>query len=378
MILVLQFALLLLIEASIVFYLWCTIATLRFFTGLPSTPNLNVQPVSVLIPVCGVDEAAEKNWKSFCQQEYDPYEVIFGVMSPQDSAVPILEKIVTEFPDRAKLIFCSTVHGINYQISNLIHLVEAAQYETVLFTNSDMWVQPKYLSTVIPPLSDSSIGIVTCGYLGHNPKFISAALAALGRCVDFLPSVLVARDLEGGMQFSLGATIALRKSVLEQVGGLQTVVNRVGSDYHLGNLVAEAGYRIELAPYILETDSGNESLKQLFQRELRWMRTSRWQRGWLYYSIATTYGTVYCLPLLLLSGFAPWAIAVSGITIGLRITQSFVAAIKMGCPKLIRWFWLLPIRDLLNFVVWAIGGIGQKIYWRGRQLQISEGGVLTE
>jgi ceramide glucosyltransferase len=378
MISALEFVLLLLMVAAIAFYLWCTIATLRFFSRPLGNTDSSDQPVSILIPVCGVDEDAEKNWESFCQQAYDQYEVIFGVMNPQDPAVPILEKLVAQFSDRARLIFCLEVHGINHQISNLIHLVAAARYDIVLFTNSDMWVKPEYLQTVIPPLSDPTVGIVTCGYLGHDPRFITAALASLGRCVDFLPSVLVARDLEGGMQFSLGATIALRKTVLEKVGGLQTVVDRVGSDYHLGNLVAEAGYRIELAQYILETDSGNESFQQLFQRELRWARTSRWQRGWLYYSIATTYGTVYCLPLLLLSGFAPWAIAMSGVTVGLRIVQSLVAMVKMGCPRLIRWVWLLPLRDLLNFVIWAIGGIGQKIYWRGRQLQISAGGFLSE
>jgi ceramide glucosyltransferase len=378
MILALEIALLLLIAASIVFYSWCTIATLRFYTGIKPGVSPNQQPVSILIPTCGVDEGAWENWESFCQQDYGSYEVVFGVMDPKDPAVPVLEKLVAKYPDRARLITSLAVRGINYQISNLMHLLEAAQNEIVILTNDDMWVEPDYLRIVTAPMSDESIGIVTCGYLGHDPQFPVAALASLSRCVDFIPSVLVARDLEGGMQFSLGATIATRKSILEKVGGLETVVNRVGSDYHIGNLVSDAGYKIELSQYVLETDTGSESFQQLFKRELRWARTSRWQRGWLYFTIATTYGTVYCLPLLLLSGFQPWAIIVSGGTIALRLIQSLVAAYRMGCPRLIRWFWLLPVRDLLNFVIWAIGGIGQTIYWRGRQLQISEGGMLSE
>jgi ceramide glucosyltransferase len=378
MILALEIALLLLIAASIVFYSWCAIATLRFYRGAKPKAHTDQPPVSILIPTCGVDEGAWENWESFCQQDYGDYEVVFGVMDPKDPAVPVLEKLVAKYPDRARLITSLAVRGINYQISNLMHLLEAARHEIVILTNDDMWVEPDYLRTVTAPMADESVGIVTCGYLGHDPQFPVAALASLSRCVDFIPSVLVARDLEGGLQFSLGATIATRKSILAKVGGLETVVNRVGSDYHIGNLVSEAGYKIELSQYVLETDTGSESFQQLFKRELRWARTSRWQRGWLYFTIATTYGTVYCLPLLLLSGFQPWAVIVSGVTIGLRLVQSLIAANRMGCPRLIRWFWLLPVRDLLNFVIWAIGGIGQKIYWRGRQLQISEGGVLSE
>jgi len=378
MILALEIVLLLLIAASIVFYSWCAIATLRFYTGEKPDVRSSHQPVSILIPVCGIDEGSWENWESFCQQTYGSYEVVFGVMDPKDPAVPVLEKLVATYPDRARLITSLEVRGINYQISNLMHLLEAARHEIIILTNDDMWVQPNYLSIVVPPLADPAVGIVTCGYLGHDPAFPAAALASLGRCVDFIPSVLVARDLEGGLQFALGATIATRKSILEKVGGLQTVVNRVGSDYHIGNLISDAGYRIELSQYVLETDTGEERFQQLLKRELRWARTSRWQRGWLYFTIATTYGTVYCLPLLLLSGFQTWAIIVSGFTIGLRVVQSLIAMVRMGCPKLAKWIWLLPVRDGLNFVIWAIGGLGQTIYWRGRQLQISEGGILSD
>ncbi|HEY9606320.1 MAG TPA: glycosyltransferase [Allocoleopsis sp.] len=381
MLLTFQLVFVLLIASSIVFYAWCAIATIRFFPSTKTKTSLETSfhpPASILIPVSGIDEGALDNWLSFCQQDYEHYEVVFGVMNSKDLAVPVLEKIVAMFPNRARLIFCTEVRGINYQISNLMHLLEAARHEIIVLTNDDMRVKPEYLRRVIAPLSDASVGIVTCGYLGHNPKFPTAAIASLGRCVDFIPSVLVARDLEGGMQFALGATMATRKSLLQKVNGLPSVANRVGSDYHIGNLVVNEGYRIELSPYILETDSGNESLQQLLRRELRWARTSRWQRGLLYYSIATTYGTVYCLPLLLLSGFQNWALLLSGSAIVLRAIQSLVAIFWMDAPKLARWFWLLPIRDLLNFGIWVAGGIGQSIYWRGRQLKIGVGGILTD
>ena len=88
MIIALQLVLLLLIGASVVFYTWCAISTGRFFIANKQVKSASCQPVSVLIPVCGVDEGAMENWDSFCQQDYENYEVLFGVMNPQDPAVP--------------------------------------------------------------------------------------------------------------------------------------------------------------------------------------------------------------------------------------------------------------------------------------------------
>ena len=378
MIIALQVVLLLLITGSIVYYIWCAISAVQFFALTQQENSANNQPVSVLIPVCGVDEGAQENWESFCQQDYEHYEVIFGVMNPQDPAIPILEELVARYPHRAKLVFCLEVRGINYQVSNLMHLLEAAQHELVIFTDSDMRVKPEYIRKVTAPLADSAIGAVTAGHLGHEPKFLVAALASLGRCIDEMPSVLLARTLFNGLQFALGATIATRKSLLAQVGGLQSIVNRIGSDFHIGNMIANAGYRVELSQYVLECDSGRESFRQLFLRELRWARAIRYNQGALYYGYGCIYGTVYCIPLLLVSGFQSWAVIVCVATLAARVVQALVSMYTMDCPKLVRWIWTLPLRDLINFVIFVGGAFGQTIYWRGRQLGIGEGGILTE
>ncbi|HEY9671523.1 MAG TPA: glycosyltransferase [Waterburya sp.] len=378
MLVTLQIVLLILIVGSTAFYAWCAIAVGRFFATPRPETNPNGPPVSVMIPVCGVDEYALENWSSFCQQDYENYEVLFGVMDSSDPAVPLLKDLVAKFPNRAKLFVGLDMKGINYQVSNLIHLFNAAQHEIVVITDSDMRVGPNYLRTVTAPLGDPEVGVVTCGYVAHEPKFWVAALAAMGRCIDFIPSILLSRTIDGAMKVALGATLATRKSVLEKIGGLQSLVNRVASDFQIGSKAASAGYRVELSQYVLETDSGRESFMSLFRRELRWSRSSRFLRGSLYYGLAFTHGSVYCIPLLLLSGFQSWAAIVCGITLAVRITQALVAVYSMGCPKLVWWLWALPIRDLTSFAVFMGGAFGQRIYWRGRQLQLGVGGGLTE
>lgn len=374
-----QTFLLILIGISIIFYCLCAICTIRFFSSPVRSEEFNLPPgVSILIPVCGVDEGARENWASFCTQDYQNYEVLFGVMSPEDPAIPGLKEVVAEFPHRAKLFFGLEARGINHQISNLSHLLEKAEQEIVIFADSDIRVTSDYLSKVTAPLADPNIGVVTCGYVDRTPKFLGAAVAALGRCTDFLPSVLIARSIDGGLRFSLGPTIATRKSVLAKINNLQNVLNRIGSDYHIGKMASDAGYRVELSKYILDNDCGRETLRQVFLRELRWARTIRINRGSQYYGMGLSYGTVYCIPLLLISGFQSWAIIVSTIAIALRTIQVLIAIYNMRRPKLVWWLWALPIRDLMNFIIWVGGGFGQSVYWRGRRLHIQPGGILTD
>lgn len=366
----LEIMLSILMIGSIVFYVACALLTIQFFSRTEQfldTPDVGV---SVLVPVCGVDVKAWENWLSICQQNYTNYEVLFGVMNPRDPSIPILKELIEKFPDRTQLLTELEPLGINHKDSNLSYLLAAAQHEVIIFADSDIWVNPEYIRTVTARLANSEVGLVTCVVVGHEPQFLSAALASMGRCVDFIPSLLIAQWLDRGLRCAVGATIATRRSTLAQIGGLQ--FDRIGSDYDLGKRTAQAGYRVELSHYVLESDTGNETIGQLFLRELRWARTIRCNHGYQYYGMVFCYGTVYCIPLLILSGVAKWAIVLSLITIAIRLVQVGVTVTQMNCLKLLQWLWALPLRDMMSFFVWSIGGFGRSIYWRGRWLQIED------
>ncbi|GAB1544192.1 glycosyltransferase [Scytonema sp. NUACC21] len=366
-----------LIGGSVIFYLACALCTYQFFSSASAQQQI-VQnqdaPVSILVSVRGLDEGAWENWSSLCTQNYPAYEVLFGVTDLDDPAVPVLEKLVTTFPDRVKLFVGLKPRGVNLKDSNLSYLLEHSQHEVIIFADGDIRVNPNYIHTVTAPLY-SEVDVVTCAYIGYAPLFLGAALASLGRCVDFIPSVLIARVIDGGLRLAVGVTIATRRSTLVNFGGLS--LNRIGSDYNLGKRAALAGYKVELSHYILDWDTGNESIKELFDRELRWARTIRFNRGSIYYSQVFCYGTVYCLPLLLVSGFSGWAIAFSLTTLLTRYVQALVSIYTMECPKLLPWLWILPLRDLLSFTIWVVGGFGRRVFWRGRRLRIEADGLIA-
>lgn len=361
------------IVGSIGFYLACAWFTNQFFsTSIEIDPLLD-RPVSILVPICGLDEGAIDNWTSLCTQDYRQYEVLFGVVDPNDPSVPVLNQLAQQF-EHVRVFVDLPPRGINHKDSTLTYLLEETQSEILIFVDSDIRVQPDYIHQVITPLVKHQVDVVTCAYIAHTPQFFTAALASLGRCCDFIPSALIARTLDRGLRFAVGTTIATRRTTLENFGGLQ--LNRIGSDYNLGKRAAAAGYRVELSQLVLESDTGNEPLKDLFQRELRWARTIRFNRGAIYYTMIFCYGTVLCFPLLFLSNFAGWAIALTGLTYGIRYAQATIAALQMDSPHLLRWFWTLPIRDLFSLVVWIIGGFGREAYWRGRRLRIEGDGLI--
>ncbi len=364
-----------LIAGSIAFYIACAWRTYQFFNQSAPTPEHDTPAVSLMVPVCGIEPGAWENWSSLCTQNYPNYEVLFGVTDPQDPAVPVLKQLVETYPQRAQLFTDLKPRGINHKDSNLSYLLEKAQHDVIIFADSDIRVRADYIPTVIAPLTDPEVGLVTCAFIGYNPQSLGAALASFGRCFDFIPSALIACAIDGGLRFAVGVTMATRKATLADFGGLH--LNRIGSDYNLGKRAANAGYRVKLSPYVLESDTGCESVAEVYRRELRWARTIRYNRGAQYYTIAFCYGTVYCLPLLLLSGLAGWAIALTLATFATRYAQVLIAIVSIGCPKLLRWLWALPLREGLSLAVWVMGAFGRRVYWRGRQLQIEGDGIIA-
>ncbi|QZZ21654.1 glycosyltransferase [Leptothermofonsia sichuanensis E412] len=382
-----------LIIGSIAFYFACAFFTYQFFSNPrnqgeplalqgtdslapPFSPSLPHPPISLLIPACGIDAGAWDNWTSLCTQTYPNYEVLFGVTDPQDPCIPVIKNLMVAYPERVRLYEGLEPRGFNYKDSNLSYLLEKANHDLIVFADSDIRVHSDYLHTVTAPLADERVGMVTCAFIGYEPQYVGAAIASLGRCVDFIPSLLIARSLDGGLRCAVGATIATRRSALDAYGGLH--MNRIGSDYNIGKRAVEAGYRVELSPYVLDSDTGTETVQQVFQRELRWSRTIRFNRGAQYYTMVFCFGTVYCLPLLLVSGFAGWAIALTLLTFTIRYLQALVAISSIGALKLMGWLWLLPFRDLLSFASWVMGAFGRGVYWRGRRLRIEGDGLITQ
>ncbi len=222
-------------------------------------------PVSILKPLKGTDPDVYESFRSHCLQDYPEYEIIFGVSDPHDPAVASVQQLQREFPDHAiRLVVSPNILGANVKVSNLEQMLTSARFEHLIVNDSDIRVERDYLRRVIVPLADERVGMVTCLYRGIAVSTFGSKLESLGISTDFCAGVLVAKQLEGGLRFGLGSTLAFRRTDLERIGGFLSIVDFLADDYELGRRIAALGLEVQLSDVVVETH-----LPSLLQRPVR-------------------------------------------------------------------------------------------------------------
>jgi ceramide glucosyltransferase len=329
-------------------------------------------PVSILKPLKGTDPEMYESFRSHCQQDYPQYEILFGVSESTDPAAALVERLQREFPRQPiRLVLCEKDLGVNGKVSSLVQLAAEAKYGILLVNDSDIRVSPDYLRTVIAELHSPNAGLVTCLYRGVPAKTLASRLESLGISTDFVPGVLAAKQIEGGLHFGLGSTLAFRRKDLEAIGGFEAIVDYLADDYELGKRIAEQGLKVVLSNSVVETFLPAYGFSGFFSHQLRWARTIRVSRPGGYAGLLLTYTLPWATLCLLLAHGATWAWGLLATALLLRITMAWASAISvLKDEEAVRWLWLLPLRDFLAPLVWIAGIFGRKIVWRGEEFEL--------
>jgi len=368
--------------ASIAYYLLCLWSAGQFLKRAGEPPLSEVEgsvratpPVSILKPLKGSDPEMYENFRSQCVQDYPEYEIIFGVSDPTDPAVALVEQLKREFPDRAiSLKICSENLGANAKVSNLAQMVKAARYEYLIVSDSDIRVEPDYLQRVMAPLADPKVGLVTCLYRGVAATTLGSRLESLGISTDFVPGVLAAGVVESGIRFGLGSTLAFRRQDLEALGGFQAFADYLADDYELGKRIAERGLKAELSEVVVKTFLPAYGFSDFIGHQLRWARTIRDARRGGYAGLVLTFGLFWSLLALFASRGAGWAWGVLGVTACIRLLMALIVGEGvLRDSQVLRWLWLLPVRDFIAVVIWMAGLVGNTISWRGKKFKLRNG-----
>ncbi len=332
-------------------------------------------PVSILKPVRCLDAQAFENFASFCRQDYPVFELLFGVEDAADPVVPVIERLQREFPECRIRLLVTEPLGPNRKAGILHGLVAEAAYEILVISDSDMRVTPDYLGRVVAPLADEAIGLVTCPYRGAAALTFTARLEALHMGVTFLPSVMVARKFLA-MRFAMGATVALRRADLERIGGFASIADYLADDFQLAVKISALGRRVCLSDYVVVSVLGATSLLEQWNREVRWARTNRVNRPREYPGMLLTLSTPLAALLVPITGYAPSAWRVLLASILLRWVVGWVVTGCTGDSEARRWLIWLPVRDMFSGLVWAVGGIGRRVVWRGQEYFVLPDGRL--
>jgi ceramide glucosyltransferase len=264
--------------------------------------------------------------------------------------------------------------GPNGKVSTLAQLVPAAAHEVLVVNDSDILVPPNYLRTLAGELQQSDIGLVTCLYRGVPANTISSKLEALGISTDFVPGVLAAWQLERGLHFGLGSTLAFRRGDVARIGGLEAIVDYLADDYELGRRISQEKMRVELSSAVVETHLPAYDFGGFFRHQLRWARTIRFARPAGYLGLLLTFTLPWAVLTVLLASAAPWAWELFAAAVVARLCSALITGILVLRDRwLLRSLWLLPLRDFVAPFMWAAGWVGRKVLWRGLAFEVKNG-----
>ncbi|MGO4705262.1 bacteriohopanetetrol glucosamine biosynthesis glycosyltransferase HpnI [Microvirga sp. 2MCAF38] len=319
--------------------------------------------VTILKPLCGDESELEKNLTSFCAQDYSgSVQIIFGVQASDDPAIAIVNALSKKFPGQnLDLVVDSRLHGLNRKVSNLVNMAARIRHQVVILADSDIRVGPDYIVNIIAELERPGVNGVTCLYHALASRSLWSRLSALGIDTHFLPNVVVGLSL-GLAQPCFGSTIALRRTMLARIGGMEAFANDMADDYALGAALRSQGGEVAVPSFTIGHMCGERSWSELWRHELRWARTIRSIDPAGYAASVVTHGLPWALLAALFGGGAVAMVAmllvvVSRILLCRRIERAF------GLRP--HPYWLLPIRDLLSFTVFIASFIGRSVTWKG-------------
>jgi len=360
--------------APFAYYVIAIIAARRFFAKrAPSLPSDFAPPISILKPIYGLDRETYENYASFCRQDYPEFEILFCVSDEQDPALPVIRKLIQDFPARSiRLLVGSEPLGASDKVNKLCRMVREAHHEIVIVTDSDVRVDPGFLRAIAGVFRDQAIGGVTCLYSGLTDGTFPAGLEAMGNSTDFAAGVLV-NWLGGRIDFMLGAVMATTKKNLTEIGGFEAFVDYFCDDFELGNRIARKGHRVELSTFPVSLVYPRESFAEAFRHQVRWNLSIRYSRPAGHLGLIFTQGLPWTILAAILAPSAAIALAYIAAYVVLRTEMARSVGVWGMKDRALRTkLALLPVRDAFAFVVWLASFFPQRIHWRGKEFYIRD------
>ena len=349
---------------SVVYCVLQIIAAMRYLgVRLPSLET--VEAISILKPLAGLDLDLESNLRTFFEQDYPSFEILFAIRSENDPAAQVVSRLQKDYPNVAsRLLITGEPPYPNAKVFSLEKMLDSAANDLVVMSDSDIRVTPDLLRTAVAEFQDSHLGIATCPYRAVPGRSFWSRLEATGMNTDFWGGALVARMLEG-MRFAVGPTIVARRRVLRSIGGFERLKDYLAEDFVMGQFAAEAGHGVILSSYVIEHHIGSATLRENISHRIRWARSTRRSRP------AGYVGQIFTMPLplaLIVFALSPAWWPVLALASMARAIAAYTVSLRVLRAKL-NWA-LLPIEDGIGFLFWIAGFFGNTISWRGRRYRL--------
>lgn len=335
---------------------------------------LHLPPISVLKPLCGVDEGLYDNLVSFARQDYPAFELVFVVCHPHDPAVSVVHRLRTEFPRvHIRLIAHGETDPIaNPKVISLVHAIRAARYEHVLVSDSNVIASHDYLQQVGSEMDDPDVGLVSNVIVGTGGRSFGAQCENLHLNTFILGGVCIA-DL-GNMPCVVGKSMLMRRSQLAQLGGFESMRDVLAEDYLLGQRYHGAGFKVVLSCHPIHTENKHLTFTRFLARHMRWAQLRRWCALGPFFSEPLLYASPWiAAPLLAQESLSPTGLACAAALLVRIGSDGMLARSVSGRWPSLRALALIPVKDTILLGVWAIAFCRRNVQWRGHDLRIGPG-----
>lgn len=358
-------------------YAMLTIFTTPKFLS-QTIPQHDFSPaVSVFKPVRGLEKNLERNLRSIAQQDYPNYQVIYSVQDPDDAALPILQAIAAEFgPERITVVIDRVQTGANGKINNILGAFPKAKHDILVISDSDTCLRPDYLKTLVSPLANPQVGCVCTPFKLTEARSWYEALELLTINADFMPSVMFA-EVTGASKACLGPSIAIRRSTLDNVGGLASLADYLVEDYELGRRVWTSGLQMVLLPYVIDAVVDLDGGQSWWRHQVYWDQNTFLARPAPFVATVLIRAVPFAVLFLLGQQGSPLGWGILLMTIAIRLGSAAIVARQLRDPESLRYLFLLPIRDCFGLIFWALAFSQRTVTWRGVEYRLTKGGKMV-
>ena len=271
--------------------------------------------VSILRPVCGLENYIEETLASTFALDYPRYEIVFCVASPADVVIPLVERLIAAHPEiAARLLVGDDRISGNPKLNNLVKGWRSARYEWIVMADSNVLMPRDYIQNLFARWS-AGTGLVASPPIGSRPEGFWSELECAFLNTYQARWQLAADQL--GFGFAQGKNMLWRRDILEDAGGIDALAAEMAEDAAATKIVRDAGLKVRLVRTPFPQPLGFRSLAEVWRRQLRWARLRR-----------ATF-KLYFIPELFAGGFFPLG-AAALIAAGGGVPFYWVAALCAG------------------------------------------------
>ncbi|WP_437589995.1 glycosyltransferase [Sorangium sp. So ce1000] len=358
-------------------FLW-RIARHRLEASRGAPRSLGATPlVSILKPVAGVDDELANNLESFARLDYPCYEIVFGVASREDPAVPVIQAFIAAHPEvKARLCLTDPSAALNPKVAQLLELTRRSEGSVLVISDANVRVRPGYLRSLLSILMRPGVGLVSSVVVGTGERTLGAVVenAQLGAFIA--PGVVAAAEL-AGRSISVGKSMAMRRVDLERVGGFESVAHVLAEDDMLGQRFSACGFVVDLCLDPIENRNTSGSLTRMLDRHTRWSKMRRTLVPACFAAEPFNSPLLIAWLTLLLNptGLAlevwlfAWAMQSLGTFLALRTLRPAYSNLALVAAE--------PLRTLCWFFCWLNAYSNRRVAWRGNAFYIGAGTALV-